>query len=123
MKTDVLVIIDHLIYKDTEGYFTETLIKEWELLSILWPNRDAFPTYVLNIMCNLALDPKLKPFLDKYVHDIYLNLNLNIDSNPKMLYDFIYNWFSSQNFEILTSSDKLMVMILRDSEQKNPKIA
>lgn len=115
------MVIDHLVYKDSEGYFTETLVKEYEMLDIIWPLRDTFATYVMNIMCNLALDPKLKTSLNKYVHEIYLNLNLGC--NAKMLYDFVYNWFSSQNFEIITSNDKLMVMTLRDSEQNNPKIA
>lgn len=49
-------------------------------------------------MCNIALDANLKNILSRYIHNIYLKLSL--DSNDVMLYTFIYNWFSSQDFKI-----------------------
>ncbi len=50
----------------------------------------------MNIMSNLALDSNLKQFMSKYVHNIFLQLQY--DSNDYMLFTFMYNWFSSQNF-------------------------
>lgn len=72
-------------------------------------------------MCNMALDASLKSSLSRYTHNIYLKLKL--DNEDQMFYTFIYNWFYSQNFEILTSSDKLMVDTMADSEQTNPNLA
>lgn len=89
------------------------------MLENLWTLRDDFPEYVMNIMCNLALDENLKPLLEKYAHNVFLKLRL--DQNDFIFFTFMYNWLSSQDFEIRTSKDKLMVQSLAESEQKDEK--
>lgn len=38
-----------------------------------------------------------------------------------MLYQFVYNWFSSQAFEIRNSRDSLIIRVLSKSKDEDPK--
>jgi len=67
----------------------------------------------MNIFCNLALSQDIKPFLSSYVHNIFSCFKYN--KGDKMLWMFVYNWFSCQDFEILESRDKLVVELMKDS--------
>jgi hypothetical protein len=58
--------------------------------------------------------------LDSYVYLIFLNVRLT--NQVSLVNRFIYNWFSSQDFEIRDSRDNLMIKILTKSEETKTKI-
>jgi hypothetical protein len=68
----------------------------------------------MNIFCNLATDRELKKELTKYVHNIFSGIRYH--PNERITYNFAYNWFYSQQFEIITSLEKLVIQMLEESK-------
>lgn len=58
--------------------------------------RDDFYGYVMNIFSNLALNKDIKAYLNPYIHRIFMSFHYA--KNDLLLYNFVYNWFSSQFF-------------------------
>lgn len=64
-------------------------------------------------MANLASMEDCKSDLDSYVSLIFLNVNMS--KQISLMNRFIYNWFSTQKFEIMNSRDNLIINILSRS--------
>jgi len=108
-----LSLIDHLIFSDENDKYSFGFIKNCDLLPTLWSLRKDYLGYVLNIFTNIAYSRQFKSDLNPYVHNIFITLKY--ESNNILVFNFIYNWFSSQDFEVLESRDKLILQLLRDS--------
>jgi hypothetical protein len=117
----IFVIVDHLIVNDTnDEKFTFEFVKSCELVPVIWTLKNEYYGFVINILSNLATMSDFKKDLEPYVHNIFISLKYQ--SNNYHLYQFIYNWFSSQNFEIRESKDQLIVSILGESTETDEKI-
>lgn len=57
VTSEILIIIDDLIYKDDDfsSKHSVTFVIEYDLLRVLWSLVNAHRKYVLNIFSNLAL--------------------------------------------------------------------
>lgn len=120
IKESILLIVDHLLYVDEKGDISYHLVKECDLIDRLWGLRESSYSYIMNIFCNLALDESFKSELSSYLHRIFINLKYN--KADRFLYTLAYNWFHSQEFQIRTSLEKLILMQLRESEETDEKI-